>query len=147
MAKRILVPLDQSPVAEAVVPLVADVARGAQATVRLMHVAPVPENLVSHEGRTVVYADQEMSRLEAEGLDYLRAVEVHFEGAAVDSVVRFGEPLKEILLEADAFDADMVAVTPSGKGGLSRALLGSVAEQVFRKAPMAVLLYRSPRAD
>lgn len=144
MAKRILVPLDQSPVAETVVSLVADVARGAQATVRLMHVAPVPENLVSPEGRTVVYADQEMSRLEAEGLDYLRTVEVHFEGAPVDSVVRFGEPLKEILLEADAFGADMVAVTPSGKGGLSRALLGSVAEQVFRKAPMAVLLYRSP---
>lgn len=147
MAKRILVPLDQSPVAEGVIPLVADVARGGQATVRLMHVARVPDNLVSPEGRTVVYADQEMSRLEAEGLDYLRTVEAQFDGAPVDSVVRFGEPLKEILLEADAFGADTIAVTPSGKGGLSRALLGSVAEQVFRKAPMAVVLYRSPRVS
>lgn len=145
MAKRILVPLDQSSVAEGVLPLVADMVRGSQATVRLMHVAPVPDNLVSPEGRTVVYADQEMSRLEAEGLDYLRTLETQFDGAPVGSVVRFGDPLREILLEAEAFGADVVAVTPSGKGGLSRALLGSVAEQVFRKAPMAVVLYRSPR--
>ena len=32
MARRILVPLDQSPVAEVVVPLVADIARGSGAT-------------------------------------------------------------------------------------------------------------------
>lgn len=64
MAKRILVPLDQSPVAESVVPLVADLARGSGATVRLLHVAPVPGNLVSKEGRIVAYADQEMQRIE-----------------------------------------------------------------------------------
>ncbi|PYN05671.1 MAG: universal stress protein, partial [Candidatus Rokuibacteriota bacterium] len=41
MAKRILVPLDQSPPAEAVLPLVGEVARGGGATVRLLHVAPI----------------------------------------------------------------------------------------------------------
>jgi nucleotide-binding universal stress UspA family protein len=39
MAKRILVPLDQSVTAEMVVPLVADAARGGGGTVRLLHVA------------------------------------------------------------------------------------------------------------
>jgi nucleotide-binding universal stress UspA family protein len=67
MAKRILVPLDRSDLAESIMPLVADLAPGADATVRLLHVAPVPENVVSTEGRLVAYADQEMERLEAEG--------------------------------------------------------------------------------
>ena len=49
MAKRILVPLDQSPVAEIVVPLVAAAARGAGATVRLLLVAPVPQNQVRED--------------------------------------------------------------------------------------------------
>src|SRR3972149_4417815 len=72
MAKRILVPLDESPVAEVVVPLVAAIARGSGATVRLLQVAPVPRNRVSEEGRALADADQEMERLETEGLDYLR---------------------------------------------------------------------------
>ena len=41
MAKRILVPLDQSPAGEVVVPLVADMAHGSGATVRPLLVAPV----------------------------------------------------------------------------------------------------------
>ena len=72
MAKRILVPLDQSPVAEIVVPLVAAAARGAGATVRLLLVAPVPQNQVGEDGRVVAYADQEMARLDADGGDAVR---------------------------------------------------------------------------
>ena len=54
MAKRILVPLDRSPVAEIVVPIVA--ARASGATVRLLHVEPVPESRVNEEARVVAYA-------------------------------------------------------------------------------------------
>lgn len=75
MAKRILVPLDETVQAESVLDMVADMARGAGATVRLLHVAPAPDNVVS-DGRVVAYADQEGARLENEGLDYLRPVEV-----------------------------------------------------------------------
>ena len=145
MVKRILVPLDQSLVAESVVPLVADLARGGGATVRLLHVAPQPDVLVSAEGRVVAYADQEMARLEAEGVDYLRAVELQLEGIPVECVVRFGDPLQRILGEADAFGADLIAVTTAGRSGISRAVLGSVAEQVFRKADGPVLLFRAGR--
>ena len=43
MAKRILVPLDETTEHEAILPLVADIARQAGATVRLLHVAGPPE--------------------------------------------------------------------------------------------------------
>ncbi|MBI3628093.1 MAG: universal stress protein [Candidatus Rokubacteria bacterium] len=142
MTKRILVPLDQSPLAESVLSLVADVARGAGATVRLLHVTPVPGN-VEVDGRVVAYADQEMARLEAEGKDYLQSMEVRLAGVPVECVVRFGTDVREILLEAEAFGADLIAVTTAGRSGVGRAVLGSVAEQVFRKATLSVLLYRA----
>jgi nucleotide-binding universal stress UspA family protein len=145
MAKRILVPLDQSVAAERVVPLVADAARGGGGTVRLLHVAPLPGPRVTPEGRVLAYADQEMKRLEAEGLDYLHTVEVYFDGAPVESVVRFGDPVAEILREAETFGADLIAVTTAGRSGLRRVALGSVAEQVFRKADVAVMLYHASR--
>lgn len=145
MAKRILVPLDQSELAEAAVPLVADAARGGQATVRLLHVAPVPGNRLDEQDRVVAYADQEMERLRSEGLDYLHAVEAQFAEAPVDCVVRFGDPVPEILAEAEAFGADLIAVSTAGRSGVTRALFGSVAEQILRKAGPAVMLMRPER--
>ncbi len=147
MIKRILVPLDQSLLAESAIPLVTDIARGGGATVRLLHVAPVPGNRVSPDGRVVAYSDQEMARLDAEGRDYLQAIELQFGSVPVECVVRFGEPLKEILLEAEAFGADLIAVTTAGRSGVGRALLGSVAEQVLRKAEVPVMLYRVASAE
>ena len=145
MSKRILLPLDQSLIAEAVVSLVADAARGGGAAVRLLHVAPIPQALVNKEGRVVAFVDQEFERVETEGLDYLRTIEVKLDGVPVECVVRFGDPVEEILREADAFGADLIAVTTSGRSGISRVALGSVAEQVFRKAPVAVVLFHPPR--
>jgi nucleotide-binding universal stress UspA family protein len=145
MAKRILVPLDQSPAAEAIVPLVAAAARGGGATVRLLHVAPVPQSRMGDKGRVVAFADQEMARLEAEGLDYLRTVEVQFDGVDIECVVRFGDPVTEILREAEAFGADLIAVTTQGSSALGRIMLGSVAEQVVRRAAPPVLLVRPGR--
>ena len=145
MAKRILLPLDQSPLAESLVPVVSDAARGGGATVRLLYVSPEPENRVNEDGVVVAYTDQETERLEAEGLDYLRTVEARFDGTAVECAVRFGDPLSEILREAEAFGADLIAVTTAGRSGMGRALLGSVAEQVFRRAETPVMLLRPGR--
>jgi nucleotide-binding universal stress UspA family protein len=145
--KRIVLPLDGSPVAESVLPVVADLARAGGGSVRLLRVMPLPNNCVDADGRVVAYADQEMERLEAEGLDYLRTVETRLGGLPIESHIRFGDPLDEILKEADDFDADLIAVTTAGRSGLGRAVLGSVAERVFRKAGTPVLLYRPSPAD
>ena len=69
--KRILVPLDMNAEPSTILRLVADAARGGGATVRFLHVAPVPECVVDADGRTIAYASQEGARLEGEALDYL----------------------------------------------------------------------------
>lgn len=142
MAKRILVPLDQTVDSESVLPMIAEAVRGGGASVRLIHVFPVPDNVMGRDGHLVAYADQEMARLEAEGLDYLRAMETKLGGAAVECVVRFGEPVKEILREAEAFGADLIAMTTRRRHQLSRLVLGSTAEQICRRTDLPVLVFR-----
>ena len=143
MPKRILVPLDGSEESEAVLPVIAGLAAGAGATVRLLHVQPRAQELVDDNGRVVVYVDQEATRLEVEGMDYLAGA-AHALGAVdVERVVHFGDPVRWILDEAQCFDADLIAVTTTGRSGVRRAVLGSVAEQVFRKARVPVLLYHN----
>src|SRR5262245_4953264 len=145
MAKRILVPLDEAVHAESMVKTIGTLARDTGATVRLLHVAPIPDTVVDDDGRVLAYADQEGERLEAEALDFLHAAAIGLEGVAVECGVRFGDPVEQILAEADEWDADLVAMTTRGRSCIERAVMGSVAEQVFRKAPMAVTLYRAER--
>src|SRR5262245_60853091 len=103
MLKRILVPLDDRESSEAITPIVAAMASESGATVRLLHVAPVPELVMGPYGRTVAYVDQQMARVTEETLQDLARVEQRFVGVPVESTVRFGDPTEEILLEAEAF--------------------------------------------
>lgn len=142
MTKRILVPLNLDDGAEAIVRHIADIARGSGGAVRLLHVAPVPDALRGDFGRVIAYADQEMARVEAEGIDGLQSVEARLGGIPVEIVVRFGETVEEILREAEAWDADLIALTTAHTGRLRRALGRGVAERVFREARIPVLLLR-----
>lgn len=140
--KRILLAVDRSPRADAVATIAAETARGAHATVCLLHVAPEPAEVRDTRGQVVVYADQETESLRSQGLDYLRGLEAHFAGVSVESVVRFGDPVTQILDEAEVFGADLIVVGTAGRSGIGRVLLGSVAERVFGKATVPVMLVR-----
>jgi nucleotide-binding universal stress UspA family protein len=146
MPKKILVPLDQSRAAESVMPLVVAVARATGAAMQLLLVKPAPENRMGEDGRVVAYADQEQARLEAEGLDYLQGLTRQCGGVSdVECAVRFGDPVVEILREAEELDADLIAVTTEGRSALGRTVLGSVAEQIVKKADAPVMLVRPGR--
>ena len=67
------------------------------------------------------------------------------EDVPLESVVRFGDPVAQILDEAEAFGADLIVVSTAGRSGIGRVLLGSVAERVFARATAPVMLVR-PRA-
>lgn len=56
--------------------------------------------------------------------------------------VRFGDPAANILREARDSAADLIAVGTHGRRGLPHLLLGSVAEEVARRAPCSVLVVR-----
>jgi nucleotide-binding universal stress UspA family protein len=142
MAKRILVPVDARERKESIGPVVAALARDAGSTVRLLRVFPVPERVIGDHGRTVAYSDQEMARLTAEGLDELQRLEAELTGVPVEAIVRFGDPAEEIVLEAEAFDADLIALAADRQGYLRTVLAPGVADRVAYKSTVPTLTLR-----
>ena len=146
MAKRILTPIGEGEQNEAIVPAVAALAQSAGSSVRLVRVFPVPEEVADSDGRIVAYRHQLMERLTSEGLNDLVRIEAQLGGIPVETVVRFGETVEEILLEAEAFDADLIAVAARSRGRLASAVAPGVAERLERKATVPVLTLREPSA-
>jgi nucleotide-binding universal stress UspA family protein len=60
-------------------------------------------------------------------------------GLSVTTETLYGTPATEIVAYARRAGADIVVLGTHGRTGLSRALLGSVAEAVVRRAPCPVL--------
>jgi nucleotide-binding universal stress UspA family protein len=65
-------------------------------------------------------------------------------GLNVRTVLRDGTPYREIVDLATDERADLVIIGTHGRGGVNRALLGSVADRVVRLAPCPVLTVREP---
>jgi len=141
--RKILVPLDGSPLAESVIDYVERMADPARTTVTLLQVvAPVkPGSLLrldeSAALRTI--ADQ---RAKAE--EYLERIRARLarRRIAARTVVRAGDPAAIIVDRARAEGVDLIALTTHGRTGLRRLLMGSVAEAVLRKSSVPVVLAR-----
>jgi len=140
MAKRILVPLRPGDDAETLIPIVADLARGAGATVRLLQVVPLPENCYDDLHRVVVFASQERERLEAQGRDRLAAIEARLEGVALESRVRFGDLAAETAIEADVFGAELVALGARRRRWWHSLALGRTIRRIAGKVATPVMV-------
>ena len=66
------------------------------------------------------------------------------QGTQVRTVVRTGSAPEAIVGLATDEHADLIVMGTHGRGGLNRALLGSVADRVIRLAPCPVLTVRTP---
>ena len=76
----------------------------------------------------------------------LRAAErLEKSGLHVDTIVREGDPRAEIVDEATDWRADLIVVGSHGHTGLTRLLLGSVAQAVVTHAPCSVEVVRRRR--
>jgi len=138
MFKRILVPLDGSSLAEAVLPQVQDLVKAIGGEVFVLRVAAAhvfpgvdpTEKEVDVVQKAEAYATEVADRLRTEGIP-------------VHSSVRYGEAAEEILAHIRDNAIDLVAMSTHGRSGLSRLVMGSVAEQVVRHATVPVLLMRA----
>lgn len=138
MFARILVPLDGSVLAEAVLPRVTELAtlHGAEVVllrVALAHVLPGADPIVA-QVRAVEEAEA-----------YLAGVEERLQacGITVHGAVRYGHSAEEILDHAQVGGVDLIAMSTHGRSGIRRWMLGSVAERVLRAATVPVLLLRA----
>ena len=60
----------------------------------------------------------------------------------VSTAVETGSPAREILAFVADHDVDHVVMGSHGRSGVSRLVLGSVAEQVMRQSPVPVTIVR-----
>ena len=139
MAKRILVPLDTSEHSESVLPMVADLARAAGATVRLLHVVPYARTRFSEDNRVIHYAHQQEERDARAATVWLQQLTPLLDGVAVEQRVTVGDPSEEILREAEAFNADAI-VLRAAPWRWWRRTIGHVAKQVRARAEAPVVL-------
>lgn len=65
------------------------------------------------------------------------------QGREVETIVTFGDPAREIV--ASAATADLVVMGSHGRGAVGRLVLGSIADQVARHAPVPTLIVRGGR--
>ncbi len=140
MIRRILVPLDGSQLAEAILPHVEYLAKLSNAEVVVLCVA-VP--LRVYTDFVVTYPLDEQAQL-AEAEEYVRSVAAALrdKGLRVEPVARFGNAADEILSLAQEAGVDLIAMSTHGRSGLGRWVFGSVADKVLRAAAKPILLLK-----
>jgi nucleotide-binding universal stress UspA family protein len=142
--KQVLIALDGSPDAEAVLKFLMEIAGPLDMTVMLLHVLAPITPAATETG--FVLDDIETRRKEAE--EYLAPIAAMLRSEGVDAswAIRHGRPADEILAAARESGADLIAMATHGRTGVGRLLFGSVAEAVLRHAPVPVFMIRQAAA-
>jgi nucleotide-binding universal stress UspA family protein len=142
MPDRVLVPFDGSPLAERALEHAARNLADA-AIVAVYVVNPLDSILSVEAGGLPVAADwyEDERERAAAALDEATALAAD-RGVEIETAVVTGQPTREILAYADEHDVDQIVLGSHGRDGVRRAILGSVAETVVRRAGVPVTVVR-----
>jgi len=140
--RKLLVPLDGSKLAEAVLPAVIGIAKRASATVTLMHVLEERAPSTIHGEKHLLdapdaesYIKEVAARVRAEGAE----VATHVQQAPEGDVVR------SIVAHVEEFAPDLVILCDHGPGGLRGFVSGRVGQQVLQQGTRPILLLQPGR--
>jgi nucleotide-binding universal stress UspA family protein len=142
--RRILVPLDFSEYADAILEWAAHLAEEHKSTLILMHAYHLPVEFQQMEGAYLPAEFWTQVKTEAEKALEGHAAKLRSKGVSVETEVIEGYPATAIEEEALRQEADLIVIGTHGHTGLKHLLLGSVAERVVQKAPCPVLTVKTP---
>jgi nucleotide-binding universal stress UspA family protein len=139
MATRVLVPIDDSEMAERALRFALEHHPDAEITV--LNVVGTPSSMLG--GATTLALEDDLDtaadELAAEALDHAREVAAEYD-ATVDTDVHVGHPVRAILNRAGDFD---VVIIGSHSGTLAdRLFVGNVTEKIVRQSPVPVTVAR-----
>lgn len=140
MTQKVLVPVDDSPRARDALQSVLS-ENGDDEIVLLYVVDPIDVIYVTEPS---VWNDRMIDRRHerAEVLFSELEAEATRAGRAVRTVIEHGDPSRMIISYTETHDVDRIVLGSHGRSGLSRVLLGSVAETVARRSPVPVTIVR-----
>lgn len=133
--RRVLIAVDHSQVAPAVLRAGADLARRLGASARALFALEEHEAAIPEPG-TEIPADT--ARLDEERAALERLIAEY--APEVERGMRTGRPADAIVAEAVAWSADLIVVGSHGKGWADRLIIGSTTEQLAADTPTAMLV-------
>jgi universal stress protein A len=139
LPKNILVPVDLAEGSEDAVCYAADLARVLGATLHLLHVVGIPAMGVPEMG--VAYSATMLDGMMSDDLHALEQMLVPHRSSCTCAapLIKSGDAREAINDTAKELGIDLIVMATHGRHGISRVLLGSVAESVVRTAPCPVL--------
>lgn len=156
MFKKILVPLDGSRLSAKALPYAIEVAKQFKSEVILMQVVTpatpvvpissemgmVTSPLATQTAVQIAQAEDKRNALRAQRYLKAKMRQVTNNGIEASYHISIGSPAKSILDYCRKNKVDLVVMTTSGRSGLKRAILGSVADKVIRDPRYPVLVIR-----
>ena len=147
MYHHIMVPLDGSKVAECVLDHVVAIGGGRKVSkVTLIRVV-VPLHM--YGGVESRFSPEDREHLEKNNIEvagkYLEELvkRLKDKGTAAESEVLYGVVIDKLVDYAHEHEVDLIIIATHGRSGVSRLVLGSVADKILRVAHVPVLMVRS----
>lgn len=147
--KRILVPLDGSPMSERALPAALALAQKFNSQILLLEVLDIPNSTPPTSDQEALmgwigWVREARQQAHQEAQDYLETLqgELDRQGVKTRVLLRDAAPAEDILDVASAEAIDLVVMSSHGRSGLARWTFGSVAEKVVRHSPCPVLVIR-----
>ncbi|HEX5105074.1 MAG TPA: universal stress protein [Pirellulaceae bacterium] len=135
---KILFPTDFSTAGQAALEMATSLARDRGATLVIVHVEEPP---MAYGGGELYYGVQEPDREELKRM--LSDVVPTDPQVPCEHKLMIGSPATAIVDLAEKENADLIVMPTHGRTGLMRVLMGSVAEEVVRKAGCPVLTVKA----
>ena len=144
----LIVPLDGSDLAEAVLPVAAEVAKATSASILLVRALDAPSRSSLSVTELASSGVSESTREEAETAEYLgaRAAALREDSVAdVRTWVMRGNAAEEIEELAKNTPDSMIVACTHGRSGVGRAVMGSVTDRLARHSGHPALIVRAPQ--
>ena len=142
--RTLLFATDFSPTGEAALRLASALAADYRATMRIVHVGEdAPGDGVDHQRPAMIRSANTHTPADHAKLKRVRPTK---RGVPYTHHYLHGSPEHEILAFAAEQHVDLIVIGTHGRTGLSRLLMGSVAEAVVRHAPCPVLTVKATAA-
>ena len=154
MYEKILVPLDGSKVAEAILPhvknLVSKMASEVKVELILLHVLSGLYNSYPDEDASYVdipYSEEQMAEAKTKALEYLGSLgqSLKIENAKITLKVESGDAPHQVARIAEEAGASVIAISTHGRSGVARWALGSTTDKLLHiETKIPILIIRAP---
>lgn len=138
---KILVAVEEYPLAEKVFARGVFLAKKFEAEIAIVHVVNIPVSVGSIDAG--ILPEEAMDFSKSTGQNLLdKLVKTHSKGMEVKKFLPIGSPVDEVVELTKEYNADLLVVGTHGRSGLSKLFLGSVEEQIVSQVNCEVYVVK-----